>query len=315
MNIPTQPASQPSTNAVPQTVHAAQTAWQAAQSHDDKSLQQALQASGKLPKHVAVIMDGNGRWAQQRGQSRASGHREGIESVRDIVKASSLLGLEYLTLYAFSMENWRRPQAEVTILMELLLHFLKNELDELHRNNVRLQTIGKTNALPKNVQKQLFDCMDVMKDNTGLTLTLALSYSSRWDIARAVQMIALDVRRGKLSPEDVTEDCVTAYLQTHTMPDPDLLIRTSGEMRLSNFLLWEMAYAEIYVTDKLWPDFRRAELYEAVAAYTQRERRFGQTSQQVSQQVSQQAEDRITTDAEPDAQETVLQRLRHAFRA
>jgi undecaprenyl diphosphate synthase len=275
------------------------TEWHLAQSSDDKQQQLELAASGKLPKHVAIIMDGNGRWAQHRGMNRANGHREGIESVRDIVKASSLLGVQYLTLYAFSMENWRRPQTEVNILMELLSHFLKAETEELHRNGVRLQTIGKTNALPRAVQKQLFESIERTKENTGLTLTLALSYSSRWDITRAVQMLALDVRRGKLSPEDLTEERFASYLQTHTMPDPDLLIRTSGELRLSNFLLWEMAYAEIYVTDKLWPDFRRDALYEAIASYTQRERRFGKTSQQI---------------AEEAPNETYVQRLLHVFR-
>ncbi len=277
--------------------------WQASQTLDDKELQQQLITSGKLPKHVAIIMDGNGRWAEERSMSRAAGHREGIESVRDIVKASSLLGIQCLTLYAFSMENWRRPHTEVNILMDLLYQFLKAEIEELHRNNVRLLTIGKTNALPKNVQKRLVECMELTKDNTGLTLTLALSYSARWDITRAVQMIALDVRRGKLSPEDLTEERFATYLQTHIMPDPDLLIRTSGEMRLSNFLLWEMAYSEIYVTRNLWPDFRRADLYDAISDYTQRERRFGKTSQQIADETNH------------ETHSTYVQRMFNVFRS
>jgi undecaprenyl diphosphate synthase len=258
--------------------------WVVQQHAADKAAQETVRNLGKLPAHVAIIMDGNGRWAEERSLTRTHGHREGISSVRDIVEASSLLGIKHLTLYAFSMENWRRPRMEVRILMDLLLHYLRSELEDLKRNNVRLQAIGKLNALPKNVQKQLFECIEAMKDNTGLTLTLALSYSARWDIVRAVQMAALDVRRGKLSPEDITEERFAEYLQTHATPDPDLLIRTSGELRLSNFLLWEMAYSELYVTGKYWPDFRRNDLYEAVSNYTKRERRFGKTSAQVSTQ-------------------------------
>jgi undecaprenyl diphosphate synthase len=226
-------------------------------------------------------MDGNGRWAVERGLPRTAGHQEGIESVRDIVKAASQLGVRYLTLYAFSIENWKRPVSEVGVLMKLLELYLKKELDELHRNGVRLMTIGRQSSLPKSIQKLLHNAIETTKDNTGLTLTLALSYSGRWDIVRAVQMIALDVRRGKVSPEDITEDTFSRYLQTYAIPDPDLLIRTSGEMRLSNFLLWEMAYGEMYITDKYWPQFRRNELYEALLDYMKRERRFGKTSDQI----------------------------------
>lgn len=256
--------------------------WLVQQSAEDKEIQSRIKNFGKLPVHLAVIMDGNGRWALDRGLSRTEGHREGIESVRDIVKASSQLGIKYLTLYAFSIENWKRPISEVSILMKLLEHFLKIELNELHKNNVRILTIGKTNSLPKTVQTLLFEASELTKDNEGLTLNLALSYSGRWDIVRSVQMIALDVRRGKVSPEDLTDDVFSSYLQTKDLPDPDMLIRTSGEMRLSNFLLWELAYSEIYITNKYWPEFRRNDLYDALFSYLKRERRFGQTSAQLS---------------------------------
>lgn len=250
---------------------------------DDKVVQDALRQTGRVPRHVAVIMDGNGRWAEERQRPRIDGHRVGMESVRDIVKVSSQLGVQYLTLYAFSIENWKRPSKEVRFLMMLLESYLNREVDELDRNNVRIRTIGKTNALPKSVQKVLQRAMERTKENDGLTLTLALSYGARWDMLRAVQMLALDVRRGKVSPEDLTEERFSAYLQTGYMPDPDLLIRTSGEVRLSNFLLWEIAYAELYVTDRLWPDFRRNDYYQALYDFLRRERRFGQTSKQISE--------------------------------
>jgi len=256
--------------------------WNDERNSTDYDLQQRLIELGKLPRHISIIMDGNGRWAVERSLSRTAGHREGIESVRDIVKASSQLGVKYLTLYAFSLENWKRPLTEVSVLMKLLEHFLKQELEELNRNNVRMLSIGKLSSLPKSVQKLLHHSYETTKNNTGLTLTLALSYSGRWDIMRSVQMISLDVRRGKISPEDITEELFSSYLQTNNIPDPDLLIRTSGEMRLSNFLLWELAYSEIYITDKYWPEFRRNEFYEAVFDYMKRERRFGKTSAQLS---------------------------------
>ncbi|MBU3742276.1 MAG: isoprenyl transferase [Candidatus Kapabacteria bacterium] len=252
---------------------------------EDHVIRQSLIETGRLPRHLAVIMDGNGRWAQLHGKPRFEGHREGMESVRDIVKASSQLGIRNLTVYAFSMENWNRPNAEVTFLMKLLETYLRREVDELHANGVRIRTIGKTNALPKGVQSTLRESMERTAANEGLTLTLALSYSARWDILRAVQMLALDVRRGKVSPEDLTESTFTQYLQTSYMDDPDLVIRTSGEFRLSNFLLWESAYSEIYVTDRLWPEFRRQDLYHALCDYARRERRFGKTSAQVQEEL------------------------------
>ena len=254
--------------------------------NNDRDVQTCLKNNGKLPSHIAIIMDGNGRWAVEKGFTRTEGHKEGIESVRDIVKAASQLGIEYLTLYAFSIENWKRPIHEVGILMKLLEHYLKAELNELHENNVRVLTIGKTNSLPKTVQKLLYSAINTTKNNSGLTLTLALSYGGRWDIVRSVQMIALDVRRGKVSPEDITEELFSSYLGTRDVPDPDYLIRTSGEMRLSNFLLWEMAYGEMYIVEKFWPEFRRDDLYQAIENYMSRERRFGKTSQQIAKKMS-----------------------------
>lgn len=260
--------------------------WNENRTEEDVLKQNDVITSGNIPKHVAIIMDGNGRWAQERTLPRISGHKQGVETVREVVKASSQLGIQYLTLYAFSMENWKRPQKEVSGLMKLLEYYLKNEVDELHTNNVRITSIGKLNALPKTVHKILQSAISYTEKNDGLTLTLALSYSSRWDIVRATQMISLDVRRGKLSPEDITEDTFTEYLLTKDMPDPDLLLRTSGEMRISNFLLWELAYSEIYVTQKCWPEFKREDLYEAILSYSKRERRFGMTSAQLTNQTN-----------------------------
>ena len=256
--------------------------WNTEQTEHDKRLQQELIASGALPRHVAIIMDGNGRWAKERGFPRVEGHRSGVDSVRDIVQACGQMNIPYLTLYAFSTENWKRPRAEVMVLMNLLLQYLKAEQEELNRNNVRLNAIGQLNALPKPVQKQLYSAIEALSGNDGLTLTLALSYSGRWDIVRAMQMIALDVRSGKLSPEDITDALVRSHLTTASIPDPDLMIRTSGEMRLSNFLLWEMAYSEIHIAPVYWPEFRRNSLYDALADFLQRERRFGKTSEQLS---------------------------------
>ena len=250
-------------------------------SSENRHIQQMLRNTGKMPRHVAIIMDGNGRWAQERGRLRIDGHKEGMESVRAAVKTSSQLGIKYLTLYAFSIENWKRPVPEVRFLMSLLESYLRKEVDELHDNGVRIKTIGKTNALPKAVQRVLQEAISRTSMNEGLTLTLALSYGSRWDILRAMQVLAMDIRRGTLSPEDLTEEMVSSSLQTSFMPDPDLIIRTSGEVRLSNFLLWEAAYSELYITEGLWPDFRSAELYRALTDYVMRERRFGKISAQV----------------------------------
>ncbi len=254
--------------------------WDSSLLTAEQRLQELLRLCGRLPQHVAIIMDGNGRWAQDRGLPRVEGHRQGIQSVREVVQVAVQLGIPYLTLYAFSMENWRRPRSEILALMQLLRHYLWQELPQLQRYNIRLRAIGKLNALPQRVQRVLYRTIEATAQNTGLTLTLALSYSGRWDIVRAVQLIAIDVRRGKLSPEDITDERFASYLVTRDLPDPDLIIRTSGEMRLSNFLLWESAYAEIYISDLYWPDFRRCAFYRALLDYVRRERRFGMTPEQ-----------------------------------
>ncbi len=234
-----------------------------------------------IPRHVAVIMDGNGRWAGSRGMPRLSGHSAGAESVRAVVRAARKRGIEVLTLYSFSTENWGRPEDEVEGLMELLAQYLREELDELLENNLRLRAIGELDRLPAEVRALLGAVMAATEANEGLTLILALSYGSRAEIRTAVQELARAVQDGLLTLDDISDEAISAALYTSGLPDPDLLIRTSGEMRLSNFLLWQLAYAELYVTDVAWPDFREAELDQALAAYAQRQRRFGKTGQQI----------------------------------
>lgn len=229
----------------------------------------------KIPRHVAVIMDGNGRWARERGLNRVEGHRRGVESVREVVRAAGECGVEYLTLYAFSVENWNRPKNEVKILMRLLEQFLRDEIPELMKNNVRLHAIGRLTDLPESVQAQLHTSIEALRANTGLNLILALSYSGRVEITEAVRSILREIRLGHLDPAQVDETVISQNLYTRYYPDPDLLIRTSGEMRLSNFLLWQMAYTEIHITPVLWPDFRKPQFLAALEDYSKRNRRFG----------------------------------------
>ena len=234
-----------------------------------------------LPKHVAIIMDGNGRWAKNKGAARVFGHKNAIKAVRDVTEGCAELGVEYLTLYAFSTENWSRPKFEVTALMELLVSTLTSEMKTLMDKSVRLETIGDTESLPKKCQRELKEAMEKTSKNTGMTLVLALSYSGRWDLTQATKAIALDVSRGKINAENIDQELIDKYLNTSGIPDPELLIRTSGEQRISNFLLWQMAYTEFFITDTLWPDFRKEHLYKALIAYQERERRFGMTSEQI----------------------------------
>jgi undecaprenyl diphosphate synthase len=228
-----------------------------------------------LPRHVAIIMDGNGRWARQRGLSRIDGHRAGAESLREIVRVSGELGVQYLTLYAFSSENWARPKIEVTALMRLLEFYLQKEIAELDKNNVRLAAIGRLHELPATARQRLDKAIAALRDNTGLTLVLALSYGGRAEIVDAVRGIAREIKASQIEVPDVDEKCISDHLYTAGIPDPDLLIRTSGELRVSNFLLWQISYAEIYVTETLWPDFRKAEFLKAMEDYGKRQRRFG----------------------------------------
>jgi undecaprenyl diphosphate synthase len=232
----------------------------------------------KLPEHVAIIMDGNGRWAKERGQTRVEGHRAGAESCREVVEVAAQVGVKYLTLYAFSVENWNRPKAEVSTLMKLLEQFLKERTPELHKNNIRLQAIGRLNDLPENTRIQLHRSIEETSHCTGMTLILALSYGGRVEVVEAVRSIVREVQLGHLDPAQIDEKVVSQNLYTRYYPDPDLLIRTSGEMRLSNFLLWQSSYTEIYVTKTLWPDFRRKAFMEALEDYSTRQRRFGRVS-------------------------------------
>jgi undecaprenyl diphosphate synthase len=236
----------------------------------------------RLPKHIAVIMDGNGRWAKKKGALRIFGHRNAVQAVRDVTEGCGELGVKYLTLYAFSTENWSRPKDEVDGLMELLVSTLKEEIERLMENQVKLHTIGDITKLPKDCQENLLWAIDKTKDNTGLNLVMALSYSGRWEITKAIQALARDVESGKLASHQINEGSLENYLQTSGIPDPELLIRTSGEMRISNFLLWQIAYTELFITPTLWPDFRKEHLYEAIWSFQQRERRFGKTSEQLN---------------------------------
>lgn len=237
----------------------------------------------KLPEHVAIIMDGNGRWAKHQGMDRVRGHRVGAESVREIVRTSRELGISWLTLYAFSEENWKRPNFEIRALMKLLREFLKTELDEMLENGIRLQAIGRIRKLDEKTRKTLAAVMEQTAGNREMVLTLALSYGGRQEILDAFRSLAWQIQQGTISPEQVTEETISRSLYASSMPDPDLLIRTSGEYRVSNFLLWQIAYAEIYVTPTLWPDFRREEFVRAIEDYASRERRFGATSDQMDQ--------------------------------
>jgi len=235
----------------------------------------------RLPRHIAIIMDGNGRWAKQHGKARVFGHRNGVTSVRETTEAAAELGVEYLTLYAFSTENWSRPKMEVGALMRLLVETLAKEINTLDKNDIRLQAIGDLSKLPERTREALLEGIENTKGNKRMTLVLALNYSGRWDIARAAQKLAQQVKDGIIAPEAVTQEALQGQLSTKGMPDPELLVRTSGEARISNFLLWQIAYAELYFSPVFWPDFRKNNLYEAIIDYQKRERRFGKISEQL----------------------------------
>jgi undecaprenyl diphosphate synthase len=235
----------------------------------------------RLPRHVAIIMDGNGRCAKREGLARMFGHRKGVETVHRITEAAAELGIGYLTLYTFSTENWNRPKEEVDALMALLVDTIAKETPTLMKNNIRLETIGDLSRLPEQTRNKFIGCIQETSNNTGLTLVIALSYSARWEIIRATQMMAAAVQAGQLLVEDINEETISSFMTTRNMPDPDLLIRTSGELRISNFLLWQLAYSELYFTDCLWPEFTEEEFYHAIVDYQHRERRFGKTSEQI----------------------------------
>jgi len=240
----------------------------------------------EVPIHIAIIMDGNGRWAKKQGKDRIEGHKAGVESVRNAVKASIECGVKFLTLYAFSTENWKRPKEEVDALMELLVFAIEKEVPELMKNNIRLNAIGNLSSLPEKSRQSLYQSIELTKNNTQLTLTLALSYSSKWEITNACKLIAQKVKQGLLNPEDIDESIIQNHLNTADLPDPELIIRTSGEHRISNFLLWQAAYAEFYFTPVYWPEFTKEEFYKAILDFQKRERRFGKTSEQILSETS-----------------------------
>lgn len=248
------------------------------QTEEDKRSQEILKNSGEIPLHIAIIMDGNGRWAKNKGSIRLHGHKVGVDSVRDVTESCAQLGVKYLTLYAFSTENWGRPSTEVRGLMKLLVSSLRKEAENLNKNDIRLSTIGQLDRFPQSCQTELKEAIELTKDNNRLELCLALSYSGRWDITEAVKKIATHVKEGRLDPELINDQMIGDHLSTADVPDPDLIIRTSGEYRISNFLLWQLAYSELYITKTYWPDFRRDELYEAIRSYQGRDRRFGKIS-------------------------------------
>ncbi len=237
--------------------------------------------SEKIPSHIAIIMDGNGRWAQQRGLDRVFGHQQGVNALREIIEAAAELGIKHLTLYAFSTENWSRPDDEVIALMGIMVRSLNNETDTLIKNNIRLTIIGEKERLSDDVRERLEQTLKVTSSCTGLNLIVGLSYSSRWEITDAVRRLAYDVYRGVLMPDFIDQELISDYLSTRGVPDPELMIRTSGELRISNFLLWQLAYTELYFTDTLWPDFGKEDFYKAIVDFQTRERRFGKTSEQI----------------------------------
>jgi len=249
---------------------------------EDIRIQEQLKSSCVLPRHIGIIMDGNGRWAKQKGKSRVEGHIAGVESVRDVVEAASQLGLDNLTLFTFSIENWKRPKTEISALMKLLIKVLRKETAQLLANNIRLQVIGNLQMIADDVRKTLDETMAITEANHGMALNIALSYSGKWDITQACRNIAHKVQEGSIDPATIDESLFASFLSTASIPDPELLIRTSGEYRISNFMLWQTAYSEIIFTNTLWPDFRRSQLYDAIREFQNRERRFGQTSEQVA---------------------------------
>ena len=256
------------------------------QTEQDKKLQEEVKASGDLPEHIAIIMDGNGRWARKKGNIRLHGHKAGVKSVRDVTESCAQLGVKYLTLYAFSTENWNRPAAEINGLMKLLVQSLRDEAERLLENDIKLVTIGQVDRLPKKCQRQLNEVIELTKDNSRLQLCLALSYSGRWDITEAVKKLSKEVKNGNVEPDEIDDKLIESYLSTASIPDPDLIIRTSGEFRISNFLLWQLAYSELFVTKTYWPDFRRNELYKAIISFQKRDRRYGKVKNGYNKKIS-----------------------------